>query len=106
HRSRRRAGPARLIAAALRCLFGAGRISRYGEQMRRSAYLLLTFALWLLCTTEALAFDPLVIGQSERLVAALRDDLTRIEKDLQLPNITEDQIGNDRRELEDIRSQA
>src|SRR5437763_8097168 len=88
------------------CLFGRAAVSRYGGEMSRSARLLLAAALWLLCAVNAFAFDPLVIGQSERLVAALRDDLARVEKDLQLPNLSEDQIADDRREIEDIRSRA
>src|SRR5437763_17191160 len=74
--------------------------------MSRSARLLLTALLSIFCVSVALAFDASVIGQSERLVAGLRDDLARIEKDLQLPNLTEDQIADDRRQLEDIRSRA
>jgi potassium-dependent mechanosensitive channel len=74
--------------------------------MRVRACLLLAVGLWLLCAVEALAFDPLVIGQTERLVAGLRDELTRVEQTLQLPALNDDQISGARRELEDIRSRA
>jgi small-conductance mechanosensitive channel len=74
--------------------------------MSRCVALSLALALWLLCAFEAFAFDPSILGQADRSVAALRQDLARVQSDLQLLNLPADRIAAVRRELDDIRSRA
>jgi small-conductance mechanosensitive channel len=62
-------------------------------------------AAWL-TLAAAFAYDEAVTGQAERAAEAFRADLTRIETELQLPTLSDEQLGEKRILLEDIRSKA
>ena len=74
---------------------------------RRSQLLLLGILCGLLVwAAQAIAFDAAILGQAERSIAALRQDLTRIQNQLALPNLTAQQIAEERVALETVRATA
>ncbi|CAN5505753.1 mechanosensitive ion channel family protein [soil metagenome] len=72
----------------------------------RSLWLLAILCALLLWSAQAMAFAAAVLGQAERAVAALRQDLTRIQNELALPTLTTQQITDQRVALENVRSTA
>lgn len=58
------------------------------------------------CAIQAFAFDAALLGQAERSITALRQDLTRIQNELALPTLTPQQIGDLRAALDNVRSTA
>jgi small-conductance mechanosensitive channel len=78
------------------------------RQAPHSSWLLLLGVLCglLLMAAQAMAFDMAILGQAERSIAALRQDLTRIQGQLALPNLTAQQIAEERAALENVRATA
>src|SRR3990170_5622617 len=74
----------------------------------RSSWSMLLAALCsvLFLVTQAFAFDVAILGQAERSVTALRQDLNRIQNELALPNLTAQQIADQRAALENVHSVA
>ncbi len=62
-------------------------------------------AVWLV-TSFAAAFDESLIGGAEQAALAFRVDLQKIETELGLPTVDDQQLVKDRNSLEDIRSKA
>jgi potassium-dependent mechanosensitive channel len=62
-------------------------------------------AAWL-TLAAAFAYDEAVTSQAERAAESFRTDLKRIESEVQLPTVTDAQLGENRILLEDIRSKA
>ncbi len=68
-------------------------------------FALAILAAWLTIAV-AFAYDQAVTGQAERAVESFRADLKTIESVLQLPTLSDDQLGEKRVLLEDIRGKA
>jgi small-conductance mechanosensitive channel len=74
--------------------------------MRGHARLFGPLFLIIVFSVRALAYDPAVVRQAERLVPELRAELTEFGKSLQSPATTAAQLADVRRRLDDIRSRA
>lgn len=73
-----------------------------GRQIFRALF----FLLILLAGLSGLALAQDVSGQANRLADSLRADLQRLQTELQLPTLSDDQLANDRRALDDISAKA
>ncbi|MFL5259217.1 MAG: DUF3772 domain-containing protein, partial [Hyphomicrobiales bacterium] len=80
--------------------FGSSDAMRGVARLFGALFLIVGFAV------GALAYDPAVISQAERLVPELRAELTELGRSLQSPAITAGQLAEMRRRLDDIRSRA
>ncbi len=68
-------------------------------------FLALLFA-FLFCLTATLAYDEAIVRQAERAAEAFRAELAVVEKELQLPIITDAQLTQHRVVLEDTRAKS
>ena len=62
--------------------------------------------VFIMCAGMAFAYDEAIVGQAERAAETFRSDLALIEKELQLPTVTDEQLTGHRGRLEDIRASA
>ncbi|HUR44148.1 MAG TPA: DUF3772 domain-containing protein [Aestuariivirga sp.] len=65
-----------------------------------------TFCALMLCLGASLAYDEAIVAQAERAAESFRAELARVEKELQLPIITDAQLAQNRTLLEDTRANS
>jgi small-conductance mechanosensitive channel len=76
------------------------------RQRFQPAAILLAFIGLIFLVVKAYAFDEAILGQAERAVTSLRQDLQSVQNELAAPTVSSDQLVAARGKVEDIRTNA
>ena len=76
------------------------------RQRFHPAAILLAIAAIVLIAAKAFAFDEAILAQAERAARSLRQDMETVQKEIALPSVTSDQLIENRRKVEEIRTTA